>query len=259
MTEWFDTHCHLDDPAFDPDREEVLGRMRQSRIFCALMGTDLETSMRCMEIAVSHSSCVAAAGFHPESANRFSGEAFLRLSELIAKPGVRAVGEIGLDYHWENAPDRQTQKDVFCAQLDLACQARLPVCIHVRDAHGDMLDILENRKSHLPEGVIHCFSGSWESARRYLDLGFYLGLDGPVTYRNATRPQEIALRIPLNRLLLETDSPYLSPVPLRGQRNEPCHIHLIGEKIAEIRNMDAEDLARHTTMNAQRFYHLQDT
>jgi len=191
---------------------------------------------------------------HHLSAKEYEDDA--RLAAWAAKPQVVAIGEIGLDYYWEkDAEKRLLQQRVFVRQLDLARQLHLPVCIHDREAHGDTLAILKKEARGMT-GVLHCFSGSWEMAQEVLRMGWYLGVDGPLTYKNAAKLPEIVQKIPLDRLLLETDAPYLAPVPKRGKRNEPAYVVHVAEKVAELRNVPLGEIAAATTQNAMRLYRI---
>ena len=207
----FDTHCHIDEEKFDEDRDEVLARMTEHGVTrFAVIGTDVETSRRAVAFAQSHDGAVAAVGFHPHEASRM-GEAELDvIRQLTKETRVQAIGEIGLDYYYDLSP-REVQQQVVRRQLDMAWDLDMPVAFHIRDAHQDMLDILKERRTRLTGGIIHCFSGSWEIAKEYLKLGYYISFAGPVTFKKAPKLQEAALHIPQDRLLIETDSPYMAP------------------------------------------------
>ncbi len=180
--------------------------------------------------------------------------------ELLARwaelPKVVAIGEIGLDYYYENASQGSARKEVFIRQLDIARQMHLPVSIHDREAHGDLMEILAKREGKGITGVIHCFSGSWEMARELLRCGWYIGIDGPLTFKNAAKLPEVVCQVPLERLLIETDSPYLAPVPMRGKRNEPAHVIHVARKAAELRQMPFDEFAAATTKNASNLFGL---
>ncbi len=255
--ELFDSHCHVDETQFDADRAQVHARMLQAGVGrFAVLGSDLPTSRHAVEYALSHEGAVAAIGFHPEYADRCDKASLAALREMAKAPCVKAIGEIGLDYHWPDNPSRETQAAACEAQIALACELSLPVAYHVRDAHMDMIDLLKRNKPRLTGGIMHCFSGSWEIAREYLRLGYYISFAGPVTFKKAPKLQEAAVNVPLDRLLIETDSPYMAPEPVRGRRNEPANVRYVCEKIAALRGMDAEELARVTTENACRAYGL---
>lgn len=252
----FETHCHLDDRRFDPDRSQVIERLRAKRIVKLLnVGYDLPSSRRCLELAKLYPEIVAAVGIHPHDAVGVTEEHWQELQELAQSNSVVALGEIGLDYYRDLSP-RKVQQQVFERQLQLANQLGLPVIIHTRDAHRDVMDRLHQFKPD-KGGVLHCFSGSWETAKQALNLGFYISFAGPVTYKNAVNLQEVAAKIPLDRLLVETDCPYLSPEPLRGKRNEPANIELVIDKLAQIRGIDAHGLADITAQNGAKLFGIE--
>lgn len=255
--ELIDTHTHVTDPAFDADRMAVLQRAKEAGVVaCIDMGTTIENSRTSAALAKEQSMVYAACGLHPEEAREMTAVDDDVLAALAQEPKVVAIGEIGLDYHWEKDEEKRAlQRRIFIRQLDLARNLHLPVCIHDRDAHGDTLRILQNEGKGL-RGVLHCFSGSLEMARAIVRLGFYLGVDGPLTYKNAAKLPEIVQAMPLECLLVETDAPYLSPVPLRGQRNEPKNVLLTAKKAAELHDETFEDFCAATTRNARRLYNL---
>lgn len=252
-----DTHCHIDGAEYDRDRDEMIARASRAGVRLLVnMGDSLESSRRSVEMAARHENVYTGVGVHPEEAFPFTRADDDRLAALAGKTRVIAIGEIGLDYYWEKNQDkRQLQRDIFIRQLALARDLNLPVCIHDREAHGDLLKVLQTEGKE-NRGVVHCFSGSLELARELLKLGWYLGVDGPVTYGNAKKSLEIVREIPLDRLLLETDSPYLTPHPYRGRRNEPGLVRLVAEKIAELREIPLAELAAQTTRNAREIYGL---
>ncbi len=260
---WFDSHAHLQDEAFVPDLPQVLERAFSGRICRILLpSSSFSDAQRALQLAGLDARLVCAIGCHPHEAKDFNRQDASFWQQLVRADQagkIVAVGEIGLDYHYDFSP-RQVQQDVFYAQLEFAHAHKLPVIIHEREATADCLAILQKAaKAGIlqdPPGVFHCFSGSVETARIVLDLGFYIGLDGPVTFKNAKRPVEVARICPLDRLLLETDSPYLTPVPLRGKRNEPANLPLIGAKIAEIKAVGLAELAKSTCDNACRLFGL---
>ncbi len=251
---YIDTHCHLDDPLFDPDREEVILRMLgQGVVRCVTVGSDLSSSVKCLEIAALHPEVFAAAGVHPHAAEKAPGDFTDRLEELLGNGRAVALGEIGLDYHYAFA-SKEAQKTVLSRQLDLACRLGLPVVLHVREAHGDMLDLLRKRSGRLQGGIVHCYSGSLESAREYLALGMSISFSGSVTFKNASKLREVAALLPAERILVETDSPYLSPVPLRGRRNEPGHVRHVSDAVACLRNEAPGAFAETVWRNAQKLF-----
>ena len=251
----FDSHCHLDDEKFDEDRAETIARLREGGVEkCVCVGSDLPSSRRCIALAEQYGFIYAAAGVHPHEAKDAPPDYIDQLKPLLSHPRVMALGEIGLDYYYDLSP-RDVQKRVLQEQLDLACDADMPVIFHIRDAHGDMFDILRSR-SHLPAGVIHCCSASAEMVREYLKMGFYISFAGPITFKNAAGPVSASRAVPLDRLLIETDSPYLAPVPLRGRRNEPANVRYVLEKQAEIHGVPPEELAQITFRNACALYRI---
>lgn len=256
LVELFDSHCHVDEPKFDDDREAVLARMAEAGVTrFAVIGSDMVSSRHAADFAAAHPGCVAAVGIHPHEAKGMRPGDLDTLAKWTQEEKVVAIGEIGLDYYYDLSP-RETQMTVLNAQLDLACQCGLPVCFHVRDAHQDMLTLLRGRAGRLPAGIVHCFSGSWEIAKEYLKLGYYISFAGPVTFKKAPKLQEAALHVPADRLLIETDSPYLAPEPVRGRRNEPTNVRYVAEKLAALRGESLEALAERTTQNAMAVYGL---
>jgi len=249
----FESHCHLDDTRFDGDREMVMSRLREQGISLVLnVGYDLQSSLRSVELTVQYPEVYAAVGVHPHDAQSASAEVWEKLKQLARSPKVVAWGEIGLDYYRDLSP-RPVQQEAFRTQLDLANELNLPVIIHNRDAHADTISILRE-KTPSRGGVLHCFSGSWEIAKQALDLGLYISFAGPLTYKNAVNLHAAAAKIPLDRLLVETDSPYLTPEPFRGRRNEPANVRLVLNKLAEIREMDPTELAQVTRENGSRLF-----
>ncbi len=257
MMELVDTHTHLNDAKFDEDRAEAVARAKAAGVARMInFGDTMESSAAVVRLAEEYEGLFAGVGIHPEGAYEMTAEDDARLAAWAAKPQVVAIGEIGLDYYWEkDAEKRLLQQRVFVRQLDLARQLHLPVCIHDREAHGDTLAILKKEARGMT-GVLHCFSGSWEMAQEVLRMGWYFGVDGPLTYKNAAKLPEIVQKIPTDRLLLETDAPYLAPVPTRGKRNEPAYVVHVVEKVAELRNVPLEEIAAATTRNAMRLYRI---
>ena len=254
MTEWFDSHCHVDEEAFDEDREEVLSRMKANCVTrCAVIGSDMETSRRAAAFAAAHSGVVAAGGFHPHEASRFRESNLDELREMYQKGRIRAIGEIGLDFFYDHSP-RDVQREVCIRQMELAWELKAPVAYHIRDAHQEMLEIMKGMKARLTGGIIHCFSGSAEIAKEYLKLGYYISFAGPLTFKKAPRLQEAVKLVPKDRLLIETDSPYMAPEPVRGRRNEPANVRYVGLKMAELRGEKPEEVAAFTTENAMQVY-----
>lgn len=250
----FDTHAHYDDERFNGDRAQVLNNAHASGVQLILNpGCELASSETAVNLAQDYPFVYAAVGFHPGNCHDFDFDASIAaLRKLAQRPKVVAIGEIGLDYYWESNPPRAFQQQVFRAQLELALELDLPVIIHDREAHGDTLAVLKDYPK--VRGVFHCFSGSAEMAKELAARGWYLGFDGPVTYKNAHRNLEAAAAVPRELLVLETDSPYLTPTPLRGKRNSSCNLHLIAEKLAEVLDTDADTLAEQCLENGKRLF-----
>lgn len=252
-----DTHAHIDGEDFDGDREEMLVRAKRAGVVAVIaFGDTMESSARVAQLAASHENVFGGVGIHPENAFPLTQEEEDRLAAWAKEKNVVAIGEIGLDYYWEKDEEkRKLQRKMFARQLALARSLDLPVCIHDREAHGDLMSILktEGRKNR---GVIHCFSGSWEMAKELLKLGWYIGVDGPLTYKNAAKLPEIVQKMPADRLLVETDCPYLSPLPYRGNRNEPAYVRITAECAAKIRGESLAELSEQTTKNACAVYGL---
>ena len=252
----FDTHAHYDDPAFDADRDSLLSSLSERGVGGVVNpGCTVASSRAALALAERYPHVWAAVGIHPEDCADASEEDFAAIRALAEHPKVVAVGEIGLDYYWEQNPSREVQQTVFRRQLELARERNLPVIVHDRDAHGDCLAIVRE----FPEvrGVFHCYSGSPEMAQELLKRGWYLGFDGPVTYKNARRAPEVAAITPPDRILVETDSPYLAPVPNRGRRNDSTNLPYIVEKLAEWKGLSPAALAEITTQNAKKFFGIE--
>ncbi len=248
----FDTHAHYDDEKFDADWREVLSKMRDAGVSLIVdPASDVASARKALRISNEFEFVYFAAGVHPHEAAGVSEGYLEDIRELSHDPKCVAVGEIGLDYHYDFSP-REVQRRVFGEQLELAKELCLPVIIHEREAVQDNLDILRAHPG--VRGVVHCFSGSWETAKILLDMGLYLGFTGVVTFKNARRVLEVVQKMPPDRMVIETDSPYMAPVPHRGERNSSLFVHLVAEKIAEIRGMDPEDVARITLENGKRLY-----
>ena len=250
----FDTHCHLLEEAFDEDREDLISRLKDASVVHVLeAGCAMEDIPRVTDLCEKHPGFIyGAVGIHPHRADSFSEAVLPELYRALLHPSIRAVGEIGLDYYYDFSP-REDQKKCFDAQLSLAGSLGKPVVIHDRDAHGDCMDLLRAHRSSL-SGVMHCFSGSYETARDCLDLGLYIGVGGSVTFKNAKKFQDILPRIPLERILLETDSPYLTPVPFRGKRNDPGYIRLVIREISRIRPESEEVIAETCLENGRTLF-----
>ena len=251
----FDTHAHYDADAFDADRLELLASMPGRGVELILNpGCDVPSSRAAVELAERFPFVYAAVGVHPEECGGWTGGELEALRELARHPKVRAMGEIGLDYYWEENPPRELQKEVLHAQLELAEELDLPVIIHDREAHGDCLEIV--RAHPKVTGVYHCYSGSLEDAKVLVKLGWMLSFTGSITFKNARKAPEIIAWLPMDRIMVETDSPYLTPVPYRGKRNDSGYVRLVAEKIAEIKGLDPEEVARITLENGRRFFRI---
>lgn len=251
-----DSHAHLDMKEFEGDRGQVLERARAYGIRAIVnVGYDLESSSRSVALAGDHAEVYAAVGLHPHGARRVGEETYRSLRRLAGARKVVALGEMGLDYYRDLSP-REVQREVFRRQIRLARELKLPIIVHDRDAHGDILNIMREEGAGEVGGVMHCFSGNWSLARECLELGFYLSIAGPVTYPNNYKTQEVARLAPLDRLLIETDAPYLAPIPFRGRVNEPVYVKLVAEKIASLRGIGYHRVAEATAANACRLFGL---
>jgi len=259
----FDSHAHLDFPQFDADREAVIERARAAGVVGVLnVGTDLVSSRRAVALAAQRHMVYAAVGVHPHDAKKLDGATLAELRNLAQEPKVVAVGEIGLDFYRDLSP-RDQQRRAFQAQLAWAARLSKPVIIHDREAHEEVLGILTDWGQDLKRsplggrlGVLHTFSGDLAMAERVVDLGFYIGISGPATYQNARHLPEVVRALPLDRLLVETDCPYLAPHPHRGRRNEPAYVGLVAERIAACKGLPVGEVAEATTANAQRLFGL---
>lgn len=245
----FDTHTHLDAPQFDGDREETIARAVEAGVTRMVnIGFNRETIPTTMKLAETYDFIYAAVGWHPTDAIDMKDEDLDWIASLCAHDKVVAIGEIGLDYYWDTSP-KDIQHKVFRRQIGLARELNMPIVIHNRDAHEDVVRILREEKASEVGGIMHSFSGSWETAKMCLDLGFHLSFGGPITFKNARVPKEVLAQVPLDRLLIETDSPYLTPHPYRGKRNESAHVRLVAEAAAEIKGIQLEKLAEITYAN----------
>lgn len=250
----FDTHAHYDDAAFDADRDALLAALPGEGVGLVIdPGCDLASSLRAISLAEKYPHVYAAVGIHPEELSDYTEEKLARIAGLAAHPKCVAIGEIGLDYYWD-ASRKDEQKALFRRQAELAIALNKPVIVHDREAHGDSLDIV----LAYPElrGVFHCYSGSAEMARELLKRGWYLGFDGPVTYKNARKTIEVLEVCPLERILIETDSPYMSPVPMRGKRNDSRNLRYIAAKVAELKGISPEAAAEATAENGRRLFQI---
>ncbi len=254
---FFDTHAHLDDERYDEDREELIARMQDQGVDpCMTVGANMRMNRFAVELAKKYPGYLyAAIGIHPNDSEELTEENFVWLMENAGDPVVKAWGEIGLDYHYDDVP-REMQQEVFIRQLEAAREVDLPVILHIREAHGDALDILRARKGSLPKGVVHCYSGSYESAVEYMDLGFLISFTGSVTFNNAKKLAAVSDKIPLDRIMIETDCPYMTPVPLRGKRNDPLNVKLVGQFLADRRGVSVEELSAVTRENGLKLFRI---
>ena len=249
----FDTHAHYDSSAFNPDREAVLAALPEAGVALVVdPGCDLPTSRAALALAEQFPHVYAAVGIHPEDCAGYTDADLDVLRQLCRHDKAVAIGEIGLDYYWAENPPREFQQQVFRRQLELALELDMPVIIHDREAHGDCLAIV--REYPGLRGVFHCFSGSPEMAAELLKRGWYLGFDGPITYKNAKRAPEVAAMTPLDRILVETDSPYMTPVPFRGKRNDSRYLPYVLEKLAEWKGVTTEEMTDITFANGKRLF-----
>lgn len=249
----FDTHAHYDDERFDEDRDELLSSLFTGSVSHIVnCGCDLKSSLKTIKLSEKFDNLYAALGVHAHEASDCTDEDLSRIAELYSHEKVVAVGEIGLDYFYDFSP-RERQIEVFRKQIELANDLGLPVIIHDREAHEDTLNILKELR---PKGVVHCFSGSAEMAKEIIKLGLYIGLGGAVTFKNAKKPIEVAEYVPLDKLVLETDAPYMTPVPFRGKRCDSAHIAYTAEKIAEVKGMDVQELIDVCNENSKKLFNI---
>lgn len=251
----FDSHAHYDSNQFNADREELLSKVLPEADVVGVinMGSDFPGCFDTLKLVEEYDYIYGAAGIHPECAKDLPEDWLSQIEEMVQRPKMVAVGEIGLDYHWLDACPKDRQQEVFEAQLALANRLGMPVSVHDREAHADTMAMLQ---AYRPRGVMHCFSGSVEMARELLKLDMYIGLGGVVTFKNSRHAVEVAAEIPLDRLLLETDAPYMAPVPHRGKRNDSSLIRLVAEKIAEVRDISPEKVLEITAENTRRLFKI---
>lgn len=251
-----DTHVHLNADQYDEDLQEVIDRALEEgidRMF--VVGFDTNTIERTMKLIDQYDFIYGIIGWHPVDAIDCTEERLQWIEELSKHPKIIGIGEMGLDYHWDKSP-KDIQKEVFRKQIALAKRVQLPIIIHNREATQDCVDILKEENASEVGGIMHSFSGSNEIADEILKMNFYISLGGPVTFKNAKQPKEVAQHVPLDRLLVETDAPYLSPHPYRGKRNEPARVKLVAEQIAELRGISYEEVCKATKENAERLFKL---
>lgn len=249
-----DSHAHYDDEQFDGDRSDVLKRIQEQDVIRVVNpSNNLDSARKCIKLSKDYDFLYCAVGIHPHDSKEFSEKSLNSIGKFASFEKVVAIGEVGLDYHYDFSPV-DMQKECFAAHIQLAVELKLPLIIHDREAHKDTLDIIKFQKGYKIGGVFHCFSGSVEMAKEVLDMGFYIALGGAVTFKNAKKPVEVARYVPLDRLLVETDSPYMAPVPYRGKRNDSGYLHEIINRIAQIRDTNFNDIAEATALNAQRLF-----
>lgn len=252
----FDTHAHLNAEQFEEDVNEVIERAKEAGVSnMIIVGFDRPTIIKAMELIEEYDFLYAAVGWHPVDAIDMKDEDLVWIESLTSHPKVVAMGEMGLDYYWDKSP-KEIQMEVLRKQIRLAKKVKLPIIIHNREATSDILTILKEEGADEVGGIMHCFSGSVETAKICIDMNFYISLGGPVTFKNAKKPKEVAAEIPLDRLLIETDCPYLAPHPFRGKRNEPAYVKLVAEQIAEIKQISIEEVSRMTTENAKKLFDI---
>ncbi|MGE1165120.1 TatD family hydrolase [Peribacillus simplex] len=250
----FDTHVHVNAEQFNEDLDDVIERAKEAGVNnMVVVGFDQPTIIRAMELIETYDFMYAAVGWHPVDAIDMTEKDLQWIEELSNHPKVVAIGEMGLDYHWDKSP-KDVQMEVFRKQIRLAKKVGLPIIIHNREATADIVNILKEEAASEVGGIMHCFSGSAETALECINMNFYISLGGPVTFKNAKKPKEVAAAVPLDRLLIETDCPYLAPHPYRGKRNEPSYVKLVAEQIAEIKQLTIEEVSQATTENAKKLF-----
>ena len=251
-----DSHAHLDDGRFAKDRDRIIKSLKELGVDLVINpGADLNSSIKAVSLSEKYDNVYAAVGVHPHSAKEMDESTIEILKSFTNREKVIAIGEIGLDYYYDNSP-RDIQQKRFKEQLALAKEVNLPVIIHTREASKDTFDILKEAQDGSLEGVMHCFSGSVEMAMEYIKMGFYISLAGPVTFKNARVSKEVAKAIPLDKLMIETDSPYLTPEPYRGKRNEPFYVRYVAGTIADLRGITFEELAKQTSENTKKLFRI---
>ncbi|WP_404469287.1 TatD family hydrolase [Sutcliffiella horikoshii] len=250
----FDTHVHLNADQYEEDLQEVIDRAQAEKVTnMVVVGFDRKTITRAMELVEKYDFLYAAVGWHPVDAIDMTEEDLAWIEDLASHEKVVAIGEMGLDYHWDKSP-KEIQKEVFRKQIQLAKKVKLPIVIHNRDATADVVQILKEEDAKEVGGIMHCFTGSLEVAKECMEMNFYISFGGPVTFKNAKKPKEVVKEIPMEKLLIETDCPYLTPHPYRGKRNEPGYVRLVAEQIAELKELTIEEVAEKTTANAKKLF-----
>ena len=254
----FDTHCHINDERFNEDRPDVIARMHDAGILNAVVVGDLSAdNSDIFTLTRENGFLYSAFGLHPQDADKWSASLREKLIREMSMEKVVALGEIGLDYYYETSP-RDKQKEVFREQLVMAYELQKPVILHIRDAHGDAYDILSDcvKRGNMPRGIMHCYTGSLESAKEYIKMGLYISFSGSLTFKNAPKLSLCAAELPLEKLLIETDCPYMAPVPMRGKRNEPAFVQYVCEKLASVRGISVDEAAEATYNNARTVFNL---
>jgi len=258
VSKFIDSHAHLDDKIFETDRDNLISSLYDNDVEAVLNpGADLQSSKEALLMANKYSFIYAAVGCHPHDTKYMSDEHMNEFIEMAKNKKVIGIGEIGLDYYYDNS-DRDTQRKWFREQIRLAKELNLPYIVHDRDAHEDILRIMKEEHYDGARGILHCYSGSVELSKEFIKLGFYISLAGPVTYKNARVPKLVAKEVPFDKLLIETDSPYLTPVPYRGKRNEPKYVKYVAEEIARIRNVSIDEVAEKTKENFKRLFNIEE-
>lgn len=253
---YIDTHVHLNADQYEEDVEAVIERAREAGVEkMVVIGFDRKTINKAMELAERHPFIYVVIGWHPVDAIDCTEEDLVWIESLAAHPKVVGIGETGLDYHWDKSP-KDIQQQLFRKQIRLAQKLNLPIIIHNREATADVIRILQEEKAEKTGGIMHCFGGSVETAKICIDMNFMISLGGPVTFKNAKAPKEVAKTIPMEYLLIETDAPYLAPHPYRGKRNEPAYVTLVAEEIANLKGLPVEQIAEMTTANALKVFNI---
>lgn len=254
---YFDTHAHLDDRKFSEDRELVIKRAKETGIDLIMnVGYSVQHAKNTVELTKSYDFIYGSVGIHPHNAKELDDDGLQELYKMVKEPKIVAVGEIGLDYYWNHSP-KEVQQKVFREMIAFAKEVKKPIIIHDRDAHQDVFDIIKAEGADKVGGIFHCYSGSWPLAKEAIKLGFYISLAGPLTFNNAGKLHEVAKMVSLDYLLIETDCPYLAPMPYRGKRNEPSYVIKVAEKLAEIKGVSVEEIATKTTENGKKVFNIE--
>ena len=254
----FDSHAHYTSEQFSEDLDEVLSTMKENGVGYIMNAcSDISEFSDIKNIIEKYDFVYGSAGVHPHEVGRMCDADLEKIAEFLKHPKIKAIGEIGLDYYYDNSP-RDTQRYWFARQLDLAVDLKMPIIIHDRDAHKDTMDILKSHNVAAIGGVFHCYTGSVEMAKEVLDMGLDIAFGGSITFKNAAKPIEVAKYVPIDKILIETDCPYLTPVPFRGKRNSSLYIHLVAEKIAEVKGLDVSEVIKKTCENAKRCFKIEE-